>query len=1283
MIDKHVGFAKQHGSRTQYQKALELMLPDSDLYDYLEGRIPHPTNTYTKVIEIIETEEKQRINKLIGERRTRIGSRIGQVTDEVKREVFKDSKLESLYQAVIDWSNDDDLRRMYEERLLQHAYDTLAVLLPSDKPAKRAQVQKLSDGMIILRHPFALAWKIALEWQDAEQIVELEVGQLREYIELFPEDGLTKILQGFLESEASPFPIPEKQQTEDTEEDPEELLSAEDRLISMTEGLEQSSRAFLSQRIMAAYFLHLQEYANAVDCARKSLELLQVEMNISGLELQNCFDGVNLLLASALVHHQTPRNHPRAHQIFESILKRKPVNTSALIGTGLILEEEEDFEGAFQFLSQALSHSPDVKVKSEAAWCQAQTGNYEDGLHKLRLCLEELESVATPDKNLKSEVHYRIGQCMWSLDTSKTARKDRTGAYAQFLASLQANLNFAPAYTSLGTYYADYAKDKNRARKCFQKAFELSPSEVEAAERLARVFADQGDLDLIEVVSQRVIESGKVRPPPGSKRKGLSWPFAALGACHLSNQDYPSGIVSFQGALRISPEDYNSWIGLGESYHNSGRYVAATKAFEQALKLQEQTGRTENSWFPKYMLANVKRELGTFEEAIEGYEEVLSIRPKEYGIAISLFQTHTEHAWASIQRGLFGRSRNSCIKAIDGAGSLIKMGSTFNFWKALGDICAIFLWVELYAIEFPAQKMQSILEEKMVPEMYNSLEDIDGIGSQTASSLASADSSLVPVYSAILTQKRAIYSCSNDIHAQAVAWYNLGWIEYRASVRLGTRSGKTDQHLKAAVRCFKRAIELEAGNADFWNSLGIVTTRLNPKVAQHSFVRSLHLNDRSAATWTNLGTFYLLQNDVQLANEAFTRGQSTDPEYAHAWLGQGILALMMGEVKEAQSLFTQAFEISDAASLISKKLYSMSSFDQLLSSDQSQQISELLQPLFALHQLKSQTSSEIVFQHITALISERIGDHVEPVDTLSALCARLEAEYEETESPLSLARFAQAKADLGRAQLAANDFESVIANSETALDLSADDDSSLTIRTKLRLSAHLTSGLAHSAKGDFDAAIPMFRTALEESNGSPDIVCVLAQVLWAKGGEEERNVVREQLFDCIEKHSEHSNAICLLAVIAILDNDAETLEAVKSDLHNLRTRDDLGEQQKLKIGHLLNAVARLGGSSGPPREFIHYKEAELSEATSSIMLSPFTAYGWRQLADASDAEDLVPGEMALLTVKGAVPPKGDLEAEALAVAYASTDVAADAQRAIMISPWLADGWKNLANPPKS
>jgi superkiller protein 3 len=95
---------------------------------------------------------------------------------------------------------------------------------------------------------------------------------------------------------------------------------------------------------------------------------------------------------------------------------------------------------------------------------------------------------------------------------------------------LQNNQNFAPAYTSLGFFYADIAGDTARANKCFQRAFEISAGEVQAAERLARSFAESKEWELVEIVARRVAEADKKRSVPG---KGISWPQSAIGVVEL------------------------------------------------------------------------------------------------------------------------------------------------------------------------------------------------------------------------------------------------------------------------------------------------------------------------------------------------------------------------------------------------------------------------------------------------------------------------------------------------------------------------------------------------------------------------------------------------------------------------------------------------------------------------------------------------------------------------------------------------------------------------------
>lgn len=113
---------------------------------------------------------------------------------------------------------------------------------------------------------------------------------------------------------------------------------------------------------------------------------------------------------------------------------------------------------------------------------------------------------------------------------TEESRSDRKGPYSYFISALQKNQNFAPAYTSLGIFYADIMVDTARANKCFQKAFEISAGEVEAAERLARSFAESREWELVEIIARRVVDADKQRSDPG---KNVSWPQSAIGVVEL------------------------------------------------------------------------------------------------------------------------------------------------------------------------------------------------------------------------------------------------------------------------------------------------------------------------------------------------------------------------------------------------------------------------------------------------------------------------------------------------------------------------------------------------------------------------------------------------------------------------------------------------------------------------------------------------------------------------------------------------------------------------------
>lgn len=1295
VVDKFIDYVRDAGDKLQYADALWLQLPESPVYSILEGRLPPPAQTYERIAGIIEDFEKKRINTLIGERRTKLGATRTEVTLEAKREVYAQSKLEHIYRQLINWLSDDDVRRQYEEKLLQHCHDRLLVLVPGEhKDEERKKVFGLANDMVAINYPYKPAWDIALDWQDKKDIADYDVAFLRTYCTHFPDSDLYKIITAFLTSTLSPFPPAPDQESaqngstakssEDESEDDDDggvptfvvPLTDDDRLVMMTEGVTTVESTF-GYRLAGQLFVHQGEYESTVEFMRKAREYLAQEQEKLSVAFQNTEDSFLLSLGTALVYFQSPRHHLTAKSLFDKVLEHDSTSTPALLGVGLIYEEEEEYDQAVDFLGRALERdSSNIRIRSEAAWVKALKGDWTRAREELTECIELLGTKAPP-KELLAEIQYRVGVCIWNIDSSKQARKQRKGdsAYAYWLLALKNDVNHATTYTNLGIFYADYAKDKKRSRRCFQKALELSSSEVVSAERLARSFADDGDWDRVELVAQRIVDSGKVKPPPGSKRKGISWPFAALGVAELNKQDFHKAIVSFQSALRLSPDDYHSWVGLGESYHSSGRFVAATKAILNAQKLEEETEDdiSGDTWFTKYMLANIKRELGDFDEAIDLYQAVMKTHAMEEGVILALMQTMVENALTSIEKGHFGKAVQLAVDTIKFAtGTTGSVVATFNFWKSLGDACSVFVQAQSHVAKYPRDDIKGLLEQA----------DQDGFGALSKFDKVSIESLLTGAedkgnelshcaHAMILCYKQAIHITSNERHAQAVGYYNLGWAEEKAHSSLSASPSASSNYLKAAIRAFKRAIELEAGNADFWNAMGVVTSQVNPAVSQHAFSRSLYINERSPVAWTNLGALALLSGDMKFANEAFTRSQSTDPDYAHAWLGQGFVALMYGDAKEARGLFTHAMGIAEASSLPIRRHYSAAMFDHILTAPPNLNIASLIQPLFALTQVQSLRPRDLGFSHLATLLQERTNDAPRALGTLEEVCSVIEADFENDESPESLARFTLAKTDLARAYLAAKSYEKAVECGEMALGLSSDDTESelqADQRKKARLSAHLTVGLAQYYLKEFDEALKYFEVALEESDGNPDAVCLLTQVLWAQGTDEARERAREALFEVIEKSPDHVQSVLLLGAIALIDSDEDSLEAVVESLEALRTNDKVLASEQSHISEVLRAIAAAGSQDDET-------ENVKTQTQTDVMLYPHLPHGWSSLAET--VGDEYTAQMALSVARRGIPPRGLLESGQLSKAYAGTGQAGDAQRAVLLAPWEAVGWDAL------
>lgn len=190
--------------------ALSLYLPDSAIYPTLSTLpapdLTNPTDSTTassqaaiynslpileEIVSLNEADETETLEKEIGNRRKRLHAGSPRsVKNEVIREVYGTSKawylistlrprihlshkLPYLYDEILNHpSTSDELRRQTESKQLRRKRDHL-FSLPLDDPMKRQlaiEVEKLINGVVLLRVPDELAWSTFIDGQNCEVI---------------------------------------------------------------------------------------------------------------------------------------------------------------------------------------------------------------------------------------------------------------------------------------------------------------------------------------------------------------------------------------------------------------------------------------------------------------------------------------------------------------------------------------------------------------------------------------------------------------------------------------------------------------------------------------------------------------------------------------------------------------------------------------------------------------------------------------------------------------------------------------------------------------------------------------------------------------------------------------------------------------------------------------------------------------------------------------------------------------------------------------------------------
>ncbi|EMD32118.1 hypothetical protein CERSUDRAFT_119089 [Gelatoporia subvermispora B] len=1165
------------GSSLQLADALSLLLPESPLFQALSQLPPpdptNPTSTTTfvaqsavhdslpileEMVSIYEQDEESFIQKEVAKRRTRLGAGTPeQIRKEVGREAMGTSKLPHLYNEVLNHPNtSDELRRETESKLLRHKQRHLHVLPSTGEGAAQkvqiaAELEELVNGIVLLSIRDELAWSIYIENKDVAEMEDYDYDVLRKYVVLFQSLPLARLIQGYFGYHGILISQDDDESQDGRGENDEEEDGQEIYVDMIIDAFTVLPDSILAHRVAADMYAQEGDLENAIKVAEGGLELTKRAQQNWGKPMVQVRKAFDITLATSLVHYFPPKYHSRALGLISKVLEQDQENIPCLLGRGYIYHYADKWEEAHKLFVRVAELIPDdldtgLRAKEEAAWCQIKIKDLESGATSLRTVIDILDELDDRDVD-KARCWWRLGKAYWDMGSDH-----REVAYKHFITSLKRFPSFAPAFTSLGIYYAEFASppDPNRASKCFQKAFELDSREAEAARRLAEGFAEEKEWDLVEVVARRTIDGeggleGGTNAAPARRYLPLNaWAWKAVGVVELIRRNYAPAIEAFQVALRADMDDQMSWLRLGEAYSKAGRYAAALKALARAQELDP------DDWIASYFIGDVERQMGEFSTAIRAFESILAKHPSELGVLSSLAQAYLDLGRAELAAAYAARAEASFVTSIEVTMRLMDSspGHRRVAWKTAADAVFNLSQFPTYSDE---DSVKNILR-KMMPLVSDHPDK--GLSDILTFPLSLSKSSSLSIFTlevALAAYDYRIALGALDDTSLGSAHFDLG-VALLLYARAQLPGSKKERIQQRATNRIKEALRLEPTNERYWAALGNAAFETQPRIAQHAYVRALELNSKDTSTWTNLGFFYLYHEDAELANEAFYKAQVLDPDYALAWVGQGLVATINGHDHDARALFEHAIGLNGAAPDADVE-FAKRLFHGLNTMTQSRlPTSDMLFPaFFVLGRFCKQRPQDGSALHLFALVCERTG-HVElALDSIGRAITLLEVAYEDTEDPVIERQFTIAHTNMARLRLSAGNYEGALESYGVAAGLLPEvpeDEQTRVLLTQ----AQFGSGLAHFKLGSLQDALSSFETAM--STASTDlvmqghVVVMLAQTLWAIGTEEGRESAKSHLLQSIDSNPENLMAINTLAGMGILTDDDGLIDAALSEI---------------------------------------------------------------------------------------------------------------------------------------
>ncbi|KAJ1826424.1 Superkiller protein 3 [Coemansia sp. RSA 2599] len=1223
-----------------------------------EPEVPTEREVLERMYRVESALDAQTVESEIEKRRTRLSAGpIGRVRQQVKSEVWGQSGLLATLSRLIALHLDDDERLTWEEcyfeELRQRAPIVDDAAERADMADEVAQVAKdlAYNGRCAPAFEFLIDSSTCSGSMDDQQIRELCAG----YLQVFGEQSLAPAVRVLLDA------------------DDGEAADQKHRLQLAEEGQRRAPNSPFAQMQFLLTAFDAREFRTVVDfgsLARTTInEFAAANAGIDGAHGLFLVDSA---VADAYLK-VGPEHAADAEALYRRCLDARPGDPRATLGLGLALCALGSFEESRQLLQTALdSDSSNHMALGGLGAVLLQEGDATSAA-------QFLERAVALDPSC-AQYHSDLGWAYWSAGGDR--RADKAFAFSSWLTAARLDSGNSRTFGGLAKWYMQCGDDV-RARRCLEKAVSLDAANSDAGETLARIYAQEGRDDLLQMLLVRATEA----------QRSQGWAWRMLGLLHLRQGAGEPAVLAFRSALAADRADVRGWEGMCEAYMAVGRTSAAVRVAARVIELSpKQVG---GHWLG----ARAALLAGDPEAALPHLEAAMALDDAAWAEALAVARAETLVACAARwhSRGLFARVADAGAEALHALENARQ--PPFLIWGIAFSAC---VWIarglKLAASHeggepgCGADAMRRLVARALseeaalsMPPFLRETQRIAAKGKGGADDYAS----LVFELAERSAQLRILVAPSLA-HASA-AWADLGHVycERNGAVHplgLGKHGEGPRPLLDAAGRCARAAVQLDDDSVRAYLLQGVVATWSgDAMLAQHAFIVASRRSAHSAQPWASLGFLYMHCNDVDLASRAFARALALDPEHVGARLGAAAAA----EKKQSPAcvdLFEACLQAPDAARAIADYGFAKQVWLGVARRGSSHRSfseqSRLALAIYAARRYVVRTSDpQGEGAHLLGLLLEQNAEWEAAAEAYAS---------HSTKAPPGLRRWV-ALAHLARAQCAAGQFEQSVESYALLAQLEQPDD-------RLRVFfCTLGHSLALFFAQRLEESLARFELALEQAEAAPRqrafVAVMLAQVLWALGSDEHRQLARQHLIDVMSQSESQLSVLAgltTLFAIGLLQGDADLIAATYPELCTYRNADPLHS-----IVRLESYLALLREDAASARRAVAkalYRSP--SDASLWLLASHMDLLGGRT----NDAARCARGAFQLFTYAArghfsswsVAPPQALVNSASLQVAVDACAVEARASgasgdrrarsaanRAVMLQPWVSDTWALL------